>query len=317
MWFLLLSSLMLVATGASAEDYPTRPIRLVVGYAPGGSPDAVARTLGQRLSEILKQPFVIDNRPGASGTIAANQTAKAASDGYTLFVNDISQYAITPLLYKDLPYDPKTAFTPIALAVMVPLVVAASAKTGIKTLSDLVRQAKANPGKINYGSPGIGSPHHIAMEVFCREAGIVLTHIPYKGASQYIPAVVSGEIQVVISAFTGAAPYAKTGQVNLLGVTSEKRFSVAPDVPAIGEFYKGYEFSQGIGILAPAGLSPEIVAKLSAAVKTAIAGPDMNERLIKLGLISTWLSSQDYAEYLRQNLDKYKRAVDESHIILN
>jgi len=317
-WFLAVACLMAVATAAFAEDYPTHPVKLLVGYAPGGAPDAIARTLAQRLSEILKQPFVVENKPGASGTIAANQTAKAAADGYTLFINDISQFTIAPLIYKELPYDPIKAFTPIGLAVMVPLVLVSNPKTtAIKTLPDLIRHAKASPGTLNYGSPGIGSPHHIAIEVLSREAGIVLTHIPYKGSSQYLPAVLAGDIQLALSAFTAAAPYGKTGQLNLLGVTSEKRFSAAPDVPAIAEFYKGYDFAQGIGILAPSGLPPEVVAKLSGAMKIALEGPEMNERLLRLGLIPAWLSSRDYAEYLRLNLEKYRLAVEASHIILN
>jgi len=316
-WFLAVASLMAVATVAFAEDYPTRPVKLLVGYGPGGASDIFARVLAQQLSEILKQPFIVENRPGASGTMAAAQTAKATADGYTLFVNDISQFAITPLIMEKLPYDSRTAFTPIADGVGVPMALVANPGTGFKTLADLVRYAKANPGKLNYGSPGVGSAHHIGMEVLCKDFGIVLTHIPYKGASQYIPAVLTGEVQVALTSFASALSYAKSGRFVLLAATSEQRFSSAPDVPSVSESYKGSEFSMGLGVMAPKGVSPEIVSKLSGAIKTALETPAAKERLLSIGLVPSWLSSQDYAEYITRNLDKYKRWLEELHLALN
>jgi len=313
-WLLVLSSLMVVATGACAEDYPTHAVKLIVGYPAGGMIDSVARMIAQRLADILKQPFVVENKPGASGNIAAAQTAKAAADGYTLFVNDVNPAS---LIYKDLPYDPIKSFTPVGNAVMVPLILVANSKTGIKTLADLIRQAKASPGTINYGTPGIGSLHHIAMEAFCRRAGIVLMHIPYKGGAQLYSALLSGEVQVGMIGIPAATTYSKSGQFNLLAVVSQQRYPTAPDVPAISEFYKGYDYASASGILAPAGLSPEIVEKLSGALKTALEGPEINERLIKLGLLRRWLSPRDYAEFLRQSNENYKRAIEESHIMLN
>jgi len=305
---------MAVATAALAEDYPTHPVKFLVGYSPGGAPDTVARMLGQRLSQILKQPFVIENRPGAGGTLATTQTAKAAADGYTLLVADIGQLAIAPYLFKELPYDPVKDFTPIGLAALAPMVLISNAKTtNIKNLADLIRTAKASPGTLNYASAGIGSIHHIAMEMFKSDAGLNITHIPYKGSSQSVPALLGGEVQLALSGFTAVVPFAKTGQVNLLAVTSAKRFPDAPEVPSLSESYKGYDYAAEIGILGPAGLAPEIVSKLSGAMKTALEEPEIREKLNALGLLHSWLSPQDYAENIRQNLKKFKRAVEISH----
>ena len=314
-WFLAAASLLLVATAAWAEDYQTRPVKLLVGFSPGGAPDTFARIVGQRLSEILKQPFIVDNKPGAGGMMAAKQNSKEAADGYSLVVVDNAQIGIVPYIYKDVPYDPIKDFTPIGLAVTGPMVLISNAKTTtIKTLADLIRQAKAKPGTINYGSTGIGGIHHIAMEVFCNEAGIALTHIPYKGSGQSVPALLGGQVDLVLTGFTASAPYVKSGQVNPLAVTSLKRVPDDPEVPAFSEFYKGYDYAFEIGILGPAGLSPEIVAKLSGALKTALEGPDIKEKLRTVGVVPTWLSPKDYAENIRENLKKYKRAVEIAHI---
>jgi len=317
-WFLAVGSLMIVATAAFADDYPTRTVKLLVAYAPGGAPDIVARIVGQRLSQMLKQSFIVDNRPGAGGMLAAKQTTKEAADGYTLLIADNGQLAIAPYIYKEVPYDPIKDFTPIGLAVVGPMVLMSNAKTTkIKTLADLINQAKASPGTMNYGSSGIGSIHHIAMEVFCNEAGIVLTHVPYKGGGQSVPALLGGQVQLGLAGFPLAAPYSKSGQVNLLAVTSAKRLPEAPDVPALSEFYKGYDYAFELGFVAPAGLSPEIVAKLSGAIKNALNDPEIKEKLNSLGLIPTWLSAQDYGENIRQNLKKYRHGVEVAHITPN
>jgi len=316
--FLAVASLMAVATAAFAEDYPTHPVRFLVGWSTGGTVDSLARVLAPRLSQILKQTFIVENRPGAGGTVGTYQVAKAAPDGYTLMLADIGQLAIAPYIYKDLPYDPVKDFTPIGLAALVPLVVISNSKTtNIKTMADLVSYAKAHPGKLNYASPGIGGIHHIAMEVLKSEAGIDMVHVPYKGSGQSMPGLLGGEVQVMMSGFTMAAPYGKSGQVNLLGVTSPKRFSDAPNVPAISEFYKGYDFTSEVGIIGPAGLSPEVVAKLSAALKTALEEPEAIGRIKMLGDIPSWLSAQDYGENIRQNLKKYKRAAELANITPN
>jgi len=317
-WLLAVASSLAVATPACAEDYPTHPVRLLVGYSPGGAMDAVARALGQRLSQILKQPFIIENKPGAGGILAATQATKAAADGYTLLVADSAQLAIAPYLLKELPYDPIKDFTPIARAVASTLILISNSKTtNIKTLADLVSQAKASPGTIDYASPGIGSLHHIAMEVFKSEAGINLVHIPYKGANEAVAALLGGQVQVVLSGFTSVAPYAKSGQVNLLAVTTPKRYPGAPDVPAFSEFYKGFDYAGEVGILAPAGVPPEIVAKLSGAIRIALQGTEISEQFTKLGLIPIWLSSQDYADNIRDSLKKFKRGIELSQVPRN
>ena len=176
---LALASMLPMTAPSFADDYPNHSVRVLVGYPPGGAPDVVARIVGQRLSQILKQAFVVENRPGAGGTIAANLVAKAPADGYTILFGDAGQFAIAPYLFKDLPYDPAKGFTPIGQAAVVPMVLATNAKTGIKTVADLVRAAKASPGQLTYASSGIGSIHHIAMEMLKSEAGIDMRHVPY------------------------------------------------------------------------------------------------------------------------------------------
>jgi tripartite-type tricarboxylate transporter receptor subunit TctC len=316
-WLFVLCGLMMVVSNTYADDYPTRPVRVMVGYAPGGAPDTVARFVGQRLTQILKQSFIIENKPGAGGTLATNQVAKALPDGYTIMVLDIGQLAIAPYIFKNLPYDSLKDFTPIGRAAVVPMVLAANADSHIKSMADLIRFAKANPGRIAYGSSGIGSIHHIAMEVLKSEAGIDLKHVPYKGSGQSVPALLGGEIQVAMTAYPAVGSFAKSGQVNIIAVTSEKRFPGTPDVPALSETYKGYDYASEIGIVGPAGLPPDVVAKLSSALKIILAEPDIQNKLLGVGAIPSWLSPQDYAENIRQNLAKYKKAVEISHAVQN
>jgi tripartite-type tricarboxylate transporter receptor subunit TctC len=316
-WLFALCGLMMVISNTYADDYPTRPIRVMVGYAPGGAPDTVARFVGQRLTQVLKQSFVIENKPGAGGTLATNQIAKAVPDGYTIMVLDIGQLAIAPYIFKDLPYDSLKDFTPIGRAAVVPMVLAANADSHIKTMADLIRLAKASPGKITYGSSGIGSIHHIAMEVLKSEAGIDLKHVPYKGSGQSVPALLGGEVQVAMTAYPAVGSFAKSGQVNIIAVTSEKRFPGTPDVPALSETYKGYDYASEIGIIGPVGLPPDVVAKLSSALKIILAESDIQNKLLGVGAIPSWLSPQDYAENIRKNLAKYKKAVEISHAVQN
>jgi tripartite-type tricarboxylate transporter receptor subunit TctC len=314
---LLLAGILSLAPPCFADDYPNHPIRVLVGYPPGGAPDVVARIVGQRLTQILKQSFVIENKPGAGGTIAANVVAKAPADGYTILFGDAGQLAIAPYLFKDLPYDPAKGFTPIGQAAVVPMVLATNAKTGIKTIADLVRAAKANPGKMTYGSSGIGSIHHIAMEMFKNDAGIDLTHVPYKGSGQSVPALLAGEIQVAMTAYPALGSYAKTGEVNILAVTSAKRYAGTPDVPALAETYPGYDYASEIGVVGPAGIPPETVAKLSAALKIIMQEPEIQNKLIAVGAVASWQSPQTFGEGIQQNLQKYKKAVAISHAVQN
>jgi tripartite-type tricarboxylate transporter receptor subunit TctC len=302
---------------AIAEEYPSRPIKILVGYAPGGAPDVIARAIGQRMSTMFKQQVIIENKPGAGGTLATAQAAKSPADGYTLLSTDVGQIAIAPFLFKGLPYDSVRDFAPISMVAGVPLVLATNAKTNIKTVADLIREAKANPGKLSYASSGIGSIHHIAMEMFKREAGIDVAHIPYKGSGQSVPALLGGEVQVAMTSFPTLGPFAPTGQVNLIAVTSPKRLPNAPDTPPLADTYKGFDYAAEIGFMAPAGTPPDIIAKLDSAIRSALDAPDIQAKLNSLGAIPMYLNPADYAENLRQNLKKYKVAVEVSNASQN
>ena len=298
---------------AIAQAYPNKPVRIIVGYAPGGGPDVIARLIAQKLTTSMGQPFVVENKAGASGSLATGFVAKAPADGYTLLLGETAQLVITPYVYKTLPYDTLKDIAPVAMMVTAPLVLVSSAKTPqIKTLADLVREAKAHPGKLDYGTVGIGSLHHIAMESLKSELGISVTHIPYKGGALTVGALLAGEVPLILTTVSSLGQNAS--QANLLAVTSKNRYPSLPDVPAISEVIKGFDFSSQMGMLAPAGIPPEISAKLSAAIKVAVDSPDFLDRLKTMGFALTYEPAEAYSEKIRQNLEKYAKAVKLANI---
>lgn len=317
--FFLASLLGVLPLAATAQGYPDRPVKLLVGYVPGGAPDTVARLVGKRLGEILGQTFVVDNHGGAGGTLATGLLAKAPADGYTLLLCETGQIMISPHLIKGATqYDPQKDFTPVGLAATTPLAVVTNAKwTEVKTIQDLIREAKAHPGKFNYGSSGIGSIHHIAAEVFLAGAGISMTHVAYKGSGQSVPAVLGGEVPVLLTSLTSAMPHIRSGTLRLLAVSSAKRYPGTPDTPAISEVLPGYDYASEMGILAPAGLPAPILAKLSSALKQALEDPDLQEKLKAADIVGSWLSPQAYADNMRQNLGKYERALKIANLPAN
>ncbi len=300
--------------GAHAQDYPNRPVKMLVGYVPGGGPDMVARALAQKLSEILGQPFVVENKPGAGGTLATGVAAKSPADGYTLLVGETGQLVIAPYVYKNLSYKTLKDFSPVALVSSEPLLIVSSNKSGIKTVQDLVQQARTNPGNLSYGSSGVGTIHHIAGEVLKNGLAIDLMHIPYKGSGQSVPAILSGDVPLLVSSFAGAGSHIRAGTLNLLAVTTAGRLPSMPNVPAVSEFIKGYEFPSEVGILAPVGISPAVLAKLSAAIKAACDSPDFAAKFKETSTIVTYKSPSDYTENLKINLQRYADAAKLSRI---
>lgn len=307
-------ALSLVATSgaraqAAGDNYPVRPVKLIVGYVPGGSPDTVARIVSQRLGQILGQPVVVENRAGAGGTLATAQVAKAPADGYTLLLGETGQLVIAPWITKNLSYDVIRNFTPVGMVGTTPLVLVANAKTGIRTLQDLVREARAKPGTLDYGSSGNGTIHHIAGEVFKAGADINLMHVPYKGSGQSVPALISGDVPVLMTSLTVVLPFVQAGTVNVLGVTSAARYGDLPNVPAIGEVVKDYDYSSEMGILAPAGTPAPVINKLSHALREALSSAEVQKQF-KLGsIIPLYTTPADYTDNLRRNLRKYEQAV--------
>lgn len=302
-------SFLVSASNVSAQDYPVKPVKIIVGYVAGGGPDMVARALAARLGDVLGQPFVVENRPGAGAVLATAQVAKMPADGYNLLLGETGQLVIAPYLHKALPYDPLKDLAPIARVTSDAMLLVANAKANYATLPDLMRGARSKPGAINYGSSGIGTIHHIVMEVFKADAGLQMTHVPYKGSGQSLPAVLAGDVPVIFTTATAAGPHLRSGALVPLAVTSARRLPDFPSVPTVGEFVKDYEYTSEVGILAPAGLPPQIAAKLAAAIKKAVESPEFVAQFRNTSMSITFAGPSEYADTLRAGLKKYERAI--------
>lgn len=299
----------LPAFSANAQNYPAKPVRMIVPYAPGGAPDVLARSIGIKLSESFGQPFIVENRPGAGGIGATEIAARSGTDGQTVFFSDIQQLAINPYLFTKLPYDPAHDFTPVTLAATIPLYVAVQSSLNINSLADLVAAAKAKPSTLTYGSSGIGSIHHIAMASMLAALGIEVTHVPYKGAGQSVPAFLGRETSLVIAAFPQLEHYVKSGKAKFIAVTTAKRTAQAPDVAAASETIPGYDFSSEMGVVVPAGTPKTIVMQLSQEIGKALKDPATVQRLNGLGATVIASTPDGYAENIRNNLVKFKKAI--------
>lgn len=297
---------------AFAQAYPNKPVRLIVPYAPGGSPDVFARVIATRLTESLGQPFVVENRPGAGGIAACELVAKAEPDGYTLLVPDIAQLAVNPFLFTKLPYDSVKDFAPISLIGSIPLFLVVRPALQVNSVNDLVTLAKAKPGQLTYGTGGVGSLAHILMESFKRPVGLDIVHVPYKGSGASTPAFLGGHLDMLMVAFPAISQHVKAGNVKMLAVTSAARSPLAPELPTIGEFIPGYDFTAEIGLLAPAGTPPAIVNKLAAEVAKAVRHPDTIQRLAGLGATPVSTTPEAYAENIRRHLVRFEKAVKDS-----
>jgi tripartite-type tricarboxylate transporter receptor subunit TctC len=308
------AALMVAATSNAADDYPSKPVKIIVGYVPGGSPDRIARLLSKRLSEMLGQSFIVENKPGAGGTLATAQAARMPADGYTLLMGETGQLVIAPYVFKSLPYDTVKDFTAVAMVSSEPVLVVAGAQTPFKTIQDLIREAKANPGKYSYGSSGIGTIHHIAMEVFLADAGLKMPHIPYKGSGQSVPGVLSGDVPVLVSGSATTVPHVRAGTLRLLAISTPQRLSSMPNAPSISDLFKNYDYASEIGVLAPAGLPPAVLAKLSEAIKKITEEAEFAARVSESGPAVAYLPPEKYAENLRANLKKYAAATKVANI---
>jgi tripartite-type tricarboxylate transporter receptor subunit TctC len=277
--------LALVGTGSAlAQGFPNRGIKLIVPYAAGGLPDTVARIYGQRLQESLGQPVVVENRPGGNGGVAAAALAASPADGYTLLVTDGSMLTINRLLSTKLNYDPDRDFAPVSLMAESPLFLAVNPKVPANTLEEFIALAKSRPGALNYGSSGIGSSHHLTAEAMKAGFGVFMTHIPYRGSANSVPAMIGGQVDMVFSAYPSLAGFVKNGQARILATNSLKRSSLAPDVPAIAEKLPGFDFAVLIAMLAPRGTPNDAVQRLSSEVAKLARRPDVIEQLKVAGI---------------------------------
>jgi tripartite-type tricarboxylate transporter receptor subunit TctC len=299
--------------GALAQGYPNRPIKLVVGYVPGATgPDFSARTIAPKLAQLLGQPVVVENKPGAGGTVATGMVVNSPADGYTLLLGETGQLEIAPHIYKALTYKTLTDLTPIGMMTDgAGIVFVANTKTtNIRSLEDLIREAKANPGKLTYGSAGIGSIHHLVMETFKDGVGIDVTHIPYKGGGQALPAFLAGDVPILVAALQTVAPHVQAGSAVILASTGGKRLPALPNVPSLSEYVKGYSMESQLGLLGPANMPPDVVKKLSSALKATLESPEIRETLSAGGTRPIrWTTPEEYADIIRDNLKKFERAV--------
>ncbi|MBI5912000.1 MAG: tripartite tricarboxylate transporter substrate binding protein [Betaproteobacteria bacterium] len=298
-----------VGNALAQGRYPDKPVKVLVGYAPGGWPDALARVIGVKLAEIWGQPVVVENRPGANGVLAADQVAKAAPDGYTLLLADATTMAVNPLIYLKLPYSAKDLL-PAVLAATAPMFLAVHKSLPVNSLQELIAMAKAQPGKLNYGSSGIGSPHHLSMEYFKSALGLDIVHVPFKGTGQSVPALVGGQIPMVFAAYPSLASHVKAGTVKLIASNAIKRAAFAPEVPTIAELaIPNYNFAVSGGYFAPAGTPREVVNKIAADISRVVRMPDVMEKFTGLGTESAGGSPEDYAALLTGDMERYARAV--------
>ncbi len=295
---------------AAQDGYPSKPVRWVVPYAAGGLPDTIGRVLAQKLAENLGQQVTIENRGGAGGITGTEAVARAAPDGYSFLVADVGQVAINPFLYAKLPYDPAKDLAPVSLLATANLFLVANQSVPVKDFGELVALARAKPGVLNYGSSGVGSIHHLSMEVLKSSLGLAIVHIPYKGTGQSIPALVGGDVSLAYSAMPSIAAHVKSGRVKVLAVSTAKRSPTAPDVPTVAELgIPGYDFAPEIGLLAPAGTPPAIVNRMSQEVARALKSPEVAQRFAQLDIEPVGSSPADYAARIRAANEKYAQAV--------
>lgn len=300
--------------GYAQQDYPTRPIRMIVPFPAGGQTDVVARTLSQKLGEAFGQSVVVDNRPGAAGSIGVELALKAANDGYTM-VQVSTSYAGNVALYK-LPYDPINDVAPIVMIGEIANMVTVNPSGPFRSVKELIAFASANPGKINFGSGGTGSGNHLATEEFAQMAGIRMTHVPYKGSTAGITDLMSGQIQLIFSGITGMIPHHKAKRVLGIAVTSARRNPAVPDLPTVGETVSGYESVSWSAILAPRGTPKHVIARWNAEVNRILQMPDVKARMDSIGLEVAGGTPADLRKILIADIEKWKRVVKAADIKL-
>lgn len=305
------------SASVQAEDYPTKPIRILVGFGAGGGTDFVARLLSASLSQRLGQPVVVENRTGASGTIAAAYVAKQPADGYTLLMGTVSSHAMAPSVIKDLAYDPQKDFTPIALTLTVPHVVSVHPSVKASTLRELIDLAKVNPMGLSYPSAGVGSSPHFAGEIFQMETGTRLSHVPYKGSGPGIPDLLSGRLQVAFDTVPVIIKYVQAGQLRPLAICSSRRSPLLPNVPTVAEAGSpGCDITTWYGLFAPRGTPSAIVRKLHAEVNAAMQEPDIRAKLTANGDDGTVTSTpEEFARLLDADIKKYARVAKEANVV--
>jgi tripartite-type tricarboxylate transporter receptor subunit TctC len=310
-------TLFLAASLAQAQAWPSRPVKLVVPFSPGGFTDVVARILGQKLTESLGQPVIIENKPGAGSTIGSDYVAKSKPDGYTLVMVSTTQVS-SPWLYKSMPYDVFKDFTPIMKLVEGPYVLIANPKLPVKSVADLLALAKAQPGKLDYASSGNGSAQHLVGAMFATMGGVQINHVPYKGSGQAMQDIVGGQVQLGFVGMPNALPYIPSGRLRALAVTTRKRSPDLPDVPTMDEAgIKGYDATIWLGLLGPAGLPRDIVTRLNSEIIKALSSAETRKLILAAGVEVSTSSPEEFTALLRSEYDKWGKVVKETGATIN
>ena len=301
---------LVVSVGAVAQDYPSKPLRLIVPFPPGGVTDIVARAVAAKLAIELGQSVVVENRAGASGVIGAEAGARSPADGYTLVMGNISTLAINPVTFAKLPYDPIASFDPISMVAIQPLIVAVHPSLPVKSLSELVQYAKSQPGKLNYGTAG--SSIHLAVEYFSTAAGIKMNHIPYKGSAPALTDLIGGQVQVLFDPFSSIYPFVASGKVKALAVTTDKRSATAPTLPTVAESgYANFDVSSWQGIVVPAGTPKAVIQRLNRDLVKVLSTPEMKERFAQYSAVTAASTPEQFSTYIKEEIARWQKvAID-------
>jgi len=313
---LLLLALLAMSVGAGAQNYPAKPVRLIVADAAGGAPDQLARILGQKLSESLGQQVLVDNRPGAGGALGADIAARSPADGYSLLLTTTAIYAILPNLKKNLPYDPVRDFAPVSRVATASNVLVVNASLPVRSVTELVQLAKSKPGVLNYASAGIGTPAHLAGEMMNLLADIKLTHVPYKGAAPGLLDVIAGNAQLIITSPIAAGAHMNAGRVRALATTGSERNPSLPDLPTIAEAVPGYEISQSWGIVSPAGTPPAVLKRLNDEIVKAMHLQEVKQQVLKTGAVPSGDSAAAFEAFMAKERQRLGEVIVKTGIVL-
>ena len=304
-----------LAGPARADEYPSRPIRLVVPYAPGGGADSVARIVARRVSENIGQPIVIDNRGGAGSILGTDIVAKAEPDGYTLLLGQSGPISINPAVYKTLPYDPVKDFAPVTMTTAYPYILVVNAKLPAQSLQEFVALGKSKPGSMNYGSTGIGAANHLVAELFNSKAGLKMTHIPYRGTALAVTDLIGGQLSMVFGDPISVLPHMQSGTLRALAVTSQERSPVAPQVPTVAESgYPGFDAIAWHGILAPAKTPPAIIKKLNAEIVKALQDPETKALLVSQAMQTVGNTPEEFAAFIQKDIATWKAVATAANV---
>jgi tripartite-type tricarboxylate transporter receptor subunit TctC len=306
-----------LALGASAQSFPTKPITLVVPFPPGGSTDIVARAVAEGMGRELKQSVIVENRAGAGGNLGAEAVVRAQPDGYTLLVSTAGPLAINHHLYSRQSYQPSRDFAPVALLGSVPIMLVTGPQQPFKTVAELIAHAKANPGKLSYGSQGNGTTSHLTMELLKSQAGIFMVHVPYRGSAPAATDLMGGQVHVMFDNSPSTLPFVQGGKMRALGVANPRRVPAMKDIPAIAETVKGFDSAAWFALVAPAKTPPEVVRALNAAVNATLKRPDVREKFAASGAELAGGTPEDLAKFMRQESDKWQRVVRAANVKLD